>query len=216
MLKCIILDFDGVILESVDIKTEVFRSLFSFVPAHVDKIVEYHISNGGVSRYDKFQYIYREILGEELTNDQFRLLSEKFSNIVYDRVLHAPFVEGALPFLKNFHKKIPLFIASATPEMELTSIITARKLNKYLKGICGAPRKKEECIIDIMTQNGFEPKTILFVGDSPNDYEAARKSGIQFVGRIRSGDDNRFVNLDSEYLVSDLYGLADLLHGEIL
>ncbi|HXW99392.1 MAG TPA: HAD family hydrolase, partial [Methanomicrobiales archaeon] len=67
----LILDFDGVVLESVGVKTAAFRTLFSFVPAHVDKIVEYHRRNTGVSRFDKFRYIYREILKDPLSEEQF-------------------------------------------------------------------------------------------------------------------------------------------------
>lgn len=46
--KCplIILDFDGVILESVEVKTEAFRRLFSFAPGHVEEIVNFHRENG--------------------------------------------------------------------------------------------------------------------------------------------------------------------------
>ena len=58
MINSIIFDFDGVILESVSVKTAAFRQLFSFAPEHVDEIVQYHLDNGGMSRFDKFRYIY--------------------------------------------------------------------------------------------------------------------------------------------------------------
>ena len=87
----IIFDFDGVILESVSVKTEAFRKLFSFAPEHIDEIIQYHKDNGGMSRYDKFRYIYKSILREDLTQQKFEELSEKFADIVFnekgDRVL---------------------------------------------------------------------------------------------------------------------------------
>ena len=49
MIKAIILDFDGVILESVSVKTEAFRKLFSNKPDYVDEIVEFHIKNGTIT-----------------------------------------------------------------------------------------------------------------------------------------------------------------------
>jgi beta-phosphoglucomutase-like phosphatase (HAD superfamily) len=70
-LTDIILDFDGVILESVSIKTEAFRSLFSFAPEHVDRIVQFHKDNGGMSRFDKFWHIYNTILHDDLSEQQF-------------------------------------------------------------------------------------------------------------------------------------------------
>ena len=62
MLKAIFFDFDGVIVESAGIKTEAFRKLFSNYPDQVDEIVDYHKANAGISRYDKFDYIYEKIL----------------------------------------------------------------------------------------------------------------------------------------------------------
>ncbi|MDD1661933.1 MAG: HAD family hydrolase, partial [Methanomicrobiales archaeon] len=66
MIASLLLDFDGVILESVEVKTRAFRELFSFRPDHVGEIVAYHMRNTGVSRFDKFRHIYREILKEPL------------------------------------------------------------------------------------------------------------------------------------------------------
>ena len=62
MISIIILDFDGVILESVSVKTEAFRTLFSFAPEYVEEIVKFHKDNGGMSRFDKFRYIFDHIL----------------------------------------------------------------------------------------------------------------------------------------------------------
>ena len=53
MISIIILDFDGVILESVSVKTEAFRTLFSFAPEYVEEIVQFHKDNGGMSRFDQ-------------------------------------------------------------------------------------------------------------------------------------------------------------------
>ena len=56
MIKAIFFDFDGVILESVSIKGDVFQKLFADYPEHLAEILNYHLENGGVSRYDKFEY----------------------------------------------------------------------------------------------------------------------------------------------------------------
>ena len=61
MIKAIIFDFDGVLVESAEIKTEAFRQLFSSFPDKVHEIVEYHKRNMGISRYVKFRYFYENI-----------------------------------------------------------------------------------------------------------------------------------------------------------
>ncbi len=67
MLTTLILDFDGVIVESLPLKAAAFKKVFSFAPEHLDEIIAFHLENGGMSRYDKFRYIYANILGEPLT-----------------------------------------------------------------------------------------------------------------------------------------------------
>ncbi len=45
MIKAILFDFDGVILESMDIKTKAFSKLFTKYPEYVDQIVKLHKDN---------------------------------------------------------------------------------------------------------------------------------------------------------------------------
>ena len=57
-------DFDGVIKESVSIKTNAFKKLFSDQNnSTLLKIIDHHLENGGVSRYEKIP------LYNELTKD---------------------------------------------------------------------------------------------------------------------------------------------------
>ena len=62
MIKVIILDFDGVIVESLDIKTQAFRDLFSNYPEHIDEIMNYQLEYNPFSRYIKFEHIVTNIL----------------------------------------------------------------------------------------------------------------------------------------------------------
>ena len=214
MIDTVILDFDGVILESVSVKTEAFRSLFSFVPDHVDEIVDYHRTHGGVSRFDKFRFIYRIILKKELSEEQFKYLSEEFAKLVYEGVLRSPYVDGALPFLEKNYQRFHLFVVSATPEEELISIIRNRELAAYFQGVYGAPGKKEDAIRKILSDRGIQPGSALFIGDSLNDLEAAQKSKVHFIGRIMPGDPDRFSGKPGvDRIIDDLSGLEDCIRG---
>jgi len=209
MISTIILDFDGVILESVSVKTEAFRTLFSFVPDHVDEIVQFHKDNGGMSRFDKFRYIYNNILKEDLTQKKFVELSEKFAAIVFKEVIKAPYVHGAQEFLETYYKKIPLYVVSATPEKELIQILQERGISHYFAKVFGAPRKKTDCISEVLTLTGSPPDSVIFVGDAKNDFEAAQATGVRFIGRINPGDENRFAGLTGiEVIIPNLYELA--------
>lgn len=211
-LPIIILDFDGVILESVDVKTRAFRELFSFTPQHVDEIVYFHVQNGGMSRFDKFRHFYKNILKEPLSDKQYDYLCNRFSELVFDGVLKSTFVPGAESFLKHFSTKSSLFVASATPATELTKIIRQRGLLDYFKAIYGAPRTKKECIEEILINVDCPKENAIFVGDALNDYRAAKKAGVRFIGRVKSGDINIFKEYDDvEIVVSDLDELRTYL-----
>ena len=58
--KFIVFDFDGVVLDSVEIKTNAFAEIYSEYGSEiVSKVVEYHKRNGGLSRFEKFKYYHK-------------------------------------------------------------------------------------------------------------------------------------------------------------
>ena len=195
MLKAIIFDFDGVIIESFDIKTQAFRELFKD-SEKVEKIVEYHKQNGGVSRYKKFKYIYSEILKQPLDDKTFNDLGERFSNLVVEEVKKCPYVPGAVEFIRRNSNKLRLFIASGTPEEELRAIVAARDITKYFRGIYGSPTIKSEILSGILNRENLDKKDVIFIGDTITDYNEAAKLGVPFMARINSLSGNPLLDID--------------------
>ena len=213
-ITAIILDFDGVVLESVRVKTDAFRELFSFSPEHVDEIVEYHRRNTGVSRFDKFRYIYREILKEPLSDERFDWLSDRYAELVVDGVIASPFVPGGEKFLESYSARIPLFVVSASPQEELGFIIRRRGLSRCFRKVYGAPTRKEEAIREVLAMTKSSPGESLFVGDALNDLSAAKISGVRFVGRRPPEEPDRFRGMEGvETVVADLADLSRYLEG---
>lgn len=212
MVQIVILDFDGVILESVDVKTNAFRQLFSFVPEHVDEIVSYHVENGGMSRFEKFRHIYPCILKEPLSDARFSELSEKFSELVYSTILVTPFVAGSWEFITGNYRITALHIVTATPETEIRQILHARNLEQYFASVHGAPTTKVAAIEAILKRTGVPPSSAVFIGDARNDWQAAVTTGVRFIGRVRPGDRNPFDELAGvETTIPDLKSLRSYL-----
>lgn len=209
MLKAIIFDFDGVICESVEVKTQAFRRLFRGYPRQLKAIVHYHERNGGVSRFKKFAYIYKYILKQRLTADQSRILGEQFTQYSFQAVIRSKYVKGALPFLKKHHKALKLFVVSGTPEDEMRLVVRKRRLNRFFKAVYGSPRTKSRLIRLILKKNSLKKQEVVFVGDSLTDLKAAKAAGIAFVGRVRGGQRNYFT--DSECIISDFKDLERFL-----
>lgn len=188
MIRAAVFDFDGVVLESADIKTNAFRRLFDDNPAAVD----YHLEHQGVSRYEKFRHITTEILGRPYTAQDERRLGERFAQFVFDEVLACPFVPGARALLRRRAGELPLFVASGTPEAELRQIATARGVADCFVGIYGTPPTKGEIIHRVLVETALGAQDVVMVGDASTDLEGARAAGVRFVGRVRPNHPDPF------------------------
>jgi len=203
MLKAIIFDFDGVICESVEVKTEAFRKLFQDYPKQLDQILRFHMDNGGMSRFEKFKIIYRDFLRQKLTEEHSKELGRKFTEYSYQAVIEAPFVKGAGEFLEKYYKAFLFFIVSGTPEGEMVSIVKEKGLEKYFKGVFGTPRLKGELLTMILKQNKLDKNEAIFVGDSRTDYEGAKEAGVKFIGRLHAKYPNPFVGMEVAAVINN-------------
>lgn len=209
MLKSIVFDFDGVILESMDIKTRAFAKLFADCPEHVDKIVKLHIEKGGISRFEKFNIIYRDFLKKQLDEAELARLGQRFSDLVLEEVLHCPFVSGAQEFLEEYSFGYTLFVASGTPETELVDIVKRRGLDQYFRGVYGSPKTKADIIRGIMANNHLQRTEVVFIGDALSDYQASREVSVNFVGRVPATARNPFPSAGVLAIVGDLRHLNE-------
>jgi phosphoglycolate phosphatase-like HAD superfamily hydrolase len=189
----IVFDFDGVLVESVGIKTQAFVELYR---DHGDGVMAavaaYHSAHGGVSRYEKFRYFHSVLLGEPLSEADERLLDAKFSTLVEDAVVAAPAVTGAREFVDKYCQRLPLHIASATPTEELRRIVIRRGLRDCFREVEGAPQTKGEILRRIIAAGGYVPERVLMIGDSLSDCDGAREAGSAFLGRVERGVKNPF------------------------
>ena len=207
-IKLVFFDFDGVVLDSARIKTEAFPEVFAEFPEHSDAITKYHIDNQGISRYEKFEWIYSTLLNEELTDEKSKELGEKFSEIVLERVLTCEPITGAMEFLQLLKDKgIPAVVASGTPYKELLTIIHKRELDHFFADIWGSPMHKAEIIKILTGIHGLKPEECLFLGDASTDYEAAKAKGVPFQA-VYSDDMIGFWESKGEETIRDLMDLA--------
>lgn len=212
MIEAAVFDFDGVIIESVDCKTRAFARLFEHEGSDVvRRVIEYHHLHSGISRFEKFRYYYRELLGRPLSANKERELGEQFSKMVMAEVLNVPFVPGALETLRTLQGRLPLFVASGTPEGELGDIVMRRGLDGYFKGVFGSPAIKGDILKNILESVGCaqRPDAVVMVGDAISDLEAAARNRTRFVARIASIDSPLAGKHATE--IRDLTGFADIM-----
>ncbi len=202
--EAIFFDFDGVILDSADIKTEAFVELFNHYPQHIDRIKAYHLANAGISRFVKFEWIYSQILEKTLSASESTRLGADFSAIALKKILAAPFISGALELLENCKGMIPCFIASGTPEEELKFIVGERNIAIYFNEICGSPSTKAEIVNSLTDKYKLINSNCWFIGDASSDYEAAKQTSLNFIARTSHSMDSYWKQQQSILIVDSL------------
>jgi HAD superfamily hydrolase (TIGR01549 family) len=192
--QAVFFDFDGVILDSVHVKTEAFAQMFRQYGPNIERaVVEYHLEHGGISRFEKFKHYYNNLLHTPVSEDQLQTLGEEFSELVLAKILESPFVSGAQETLRELaSERIPAFVVSGTPEEEVKSIVDNRGLSAFFQEVHGSPRVKDEILLDIIWRRGFVPARCLFIGDAMSDYKAARSVGTRFLGIMPKGEPSPF------------------------
>ena len=190
-LRAVAFDFDGVLVDSVGVKTDALLNLY---PEESDQfraeVVEHHLEHGGVSRYEKIQEYERRRTGREPQPHDVDRLAKTFAKFVKDRVIRAPEMRGASGLLEHLNGQLPLFVCSGTPEAELGDIVAARGWRHHFDAVLGSPTTKAEMLLNIADRLGCTTQEILLIGDSSTDRDAARQSGSRFLLMSPSGRDS--------------------------
>ncbi len=184
-LSAVFFDFDGVLADSVEVKTRAFAKLFEcYGPDVEEKVVDHHRKNGGMTRIDKFHHYYQNFLKKPLTEVELKRLCNKFSRLVVDEVVSAPEIAGAGECLKKMYGIVKLFVVSATPDDEIIEIMKSRSIDVYFEEILGSARSKSANIDYLLEKYGFSPGQCLFFGDAESDYRAATGFNVKFMGIV--------------------------------
>ncbi|MDW7776916.1 MAG: HAD-IA family hydrolase [Methanosarcinales archaeon] len=202
-IRNIIFDFDGVILDSIPIKTKAFRELFSVYPTNiVDEFIEYHLQNGGVSRYEKIRYFYEKLLKKEILENEILDYANIYSKSTKEELANQKYlINDTLNCIKKNYKKYNMHIVSGADEQDLKYICDRLDISKYFMTINGSPIKKCEIIRTILNIYKYKKDETCLIGDSINDFEAAKSNGILFFGynNTRLEYLNRYISTFDEF-----------------
>ena len=179
--QTLIFDCDGVILNSNKIKTQAFydvAKVYGHKPAQILK--DYHIQNGGISRYKKFEYLLTNILQKPIKKQELSELLSNFSKEVKKALLVCEVATG-IKELRDKTRNTKWLIVSGGDQAELREIFEQRGLSNYFDGgIFGSPDDK-----DVILKNETKNRNIigksLFLGDSMYDYQAANTAKMDFI-----------------------------------
>lgn len=184
MIKNILFDFDGVILDSMPVRDYGFEKIFKkFDKVLVSKLIEYNNENGGLSRYVKIKYFFNKLLNQEISEVEINRYAGSFSTLMKKELKNKKYlISETLEFIKVNYEKYNLHIVSGSDEEELKYLCKALKISDYFLSINGSPRHKNELVKNVLTENQYSANETILIGDSVNDYDAAEENGLIFYG----------------------------------
>jgi len=184
MIKNILFDFDGVILDSMPVRDFGFRKIFEdFDDDLVEKLLAFHNANGGLSRYVKIRYFYEELLKKPISEEEINDYANKFSLIMKGELSKKKYlIRETLDFIQNNYQFYNFHIVSGSDEKELRFLCETLEIARYFISIHGSPTPKNELVGTLMQEYNYDASETILIGDSINDYEAAQLHDIPFYG----------------------------------
>ncbi len=182
--KVILWDFDGVILNSSEIREEGFVQVLSNYPTEkVELLLKYHNENGGLSRYDKFEYFFKNILKIELNHEILNRLAFEFSVIMKKNLVDKKLlIEEVNNFIIKEKGNYGMHIVSGSDENELKYLCAKLGISNNFNSIHGSPTPKNLLVKNLIERVNYQKSKICLIGDSINDLNAAIANDIDFYG----------------------------------
>lgn len=176
-----VFDCDGVLLNSNEVKTQAFfQAALPYGEQAAQALADYHVANGGVSRYKKFSYFLEHMVPAPLADVTLDHLLARYAACVQEGLLNCELASG----LHQLREKTPQarwMIVSGGDQAELRNLFAERQLASLFDGgIFGSPDTKDE-ILAREKANGNIVAPALFIGDSKYDHQASTSAGLDFV-----------------------------------
>ena len=203
MIRLVILDFDGTVIQSNYIKQNSINDFakFEFGYTNTDKVSKQNLRN--LTRYEQLC----QVKGAPLTKQE----KIKIDQYINNQVLKAN-IDSYLYLLVRICRlrKIKIFLVSNTPHSSLTYITKKLDIDHLFDGIFGKKNnQKKSCIFwEILKSMSINPQQVLSVGDDYCDYLASKDCNIPFIG-IRQESLNNISNNIKK--VASLRGIINFL-----
>ncbi len=131
----------------------------------------------------KFIIFLEIFLKKKISEREVRRYANKFSIIMKEQLANPEYlIEESMNFIKLNYKYYNFHIVSGSEHNELNFLCNKLRIKKYFYSISGSPTPKVELIKNLMDEEAYGNKETLLIGDSLNDYEAAKTNEIKFYG----------------------------------
>lgn len=185
MLKAVIFDMDGVIIDSEPLHHYAYHRMFEDVNIKVsDKQYESFTGQSTINICKKLCDIFQL----EETPEYLVSLKRKHYEYVFENDKDFDLIDGVLDLIKDYHSNgLTLVLGSSASMPGIERVFKRFDLNKYfIAKLSGADLKASkphpEIFIKAAEVSGFKTSECIVIEDSTNGIEAANGAGIFSVG----------------------------------
>ncbi|WP_111307396.1 HAD family hydrolase [Confluentibacter sediminis] len=181
MLKAVIFDMDGVIIESEPLHYIAYHKMFKDVNIDVpDSLYESFTGKSTLNICKQLCDIYKL----EASPETLVALKRKHFDYVFENDTTFDLIEGVLDVIKDYHKNgLTLVLGSSATMPSIERIFKRFDLNPYFKAkLSGADLKESkphpEIFIKAAEATGFSREECMVIEDATNGISAAKAAGI--------------------------------------
>jgi HAD superfamily hydrolase (TIGR01509 family) len=202
MLKAIIFDMDGVLVNSEPLHRKAYFNMFEEFNLNVSNRLYESFTGKSTSAICKELC---EIFDLSISHEKLMFSKRKHFKTIFDNDPEFQMIDGALSLIKNyFYNNLTLILASSASMTNINRIFKKFDLDKFFKAkISGADLKESkpnpEIFIKAAKLSGFNKSECIVIEDSTNGIIASKSAGIYCIGYNSPNSKNQ--NYDKADLV---------------
>lgn len=177
-----VFDCDGVLLDSNPVKIAAFRAaLIGEPPVLVEQLIEEHRRTGGVSRFAKLEWFYRELRPVADPEAAIAEALVRFAAAAREGLRTCPAIRGVEAVLRRMSGQgTAIHVISGGEQGEVSEALLGRGWGEYFAGIHGSPTSKREHMQRLRGEGGL-PIGGRYFGDAELDMRLAEEFELGFV-----------------------------------
>ncbi len=211
--RLLLLDYDGVIVDSMPAKAQAMAQAFAPYTADGAAVADGFRRHAGSGREMVFDHIWRHVTGGALADDARTHIEADYLGRMDSINAAVDLFPGVHDFIATQSAKRTVAVVTGVPQAEAERQLARLGLRAFFAAVRSATRRtpKHMLMRDLLAAHAVPPSAALFAGDSLTDMTEAAQAEVPFVG---IGDDPAFFASGASVAVAPrLPEIAPLLDG---